>query len=63
EIPIAEKFRLAFEERDGRLATKRAKNARQHRRRAERERAMNDSRIQATVLASKAAKSLNLRGI
>ncbi|KAA8526982.1 hypothetical protein F0562_008789 [Nyssa sinensis] len=37
ELPMAEKFRLAFVERDTRLAPKRAKNARQHQRRAERE--------------------------
>nr|GFA10165.1 RNI-like superfamily protein [Tanacetum cinerariifolium] len=37
ELPITERFRLAFVERDARLAPKRAKNARQRQRRAERE--------------------------
>ncbi|CAM8949693.1 unnamed protein product [Rhodiola kirilowii] len=37
ELSIAEKFRLAFAERDARLAPKRAKNARQHLRRSARE--------------------------
>ncbi|XVF33991.1 hypothetical protein REPUB_Repub18cG0018600 [Reevesia pubescens] len=37
ELSIAEKFSLAFEERDTRLAPKHANNARQHQRRAERE--------------------------
>lgn len=36
DISMAEKFRLAFLERDKRLAPKRAKNARQHQRRMER---------------------------
>ncbi|CAI9088391.1 OLC1v1022700C1 [Oldenlandia corymbosa var. corymbosa] len=35
ELPLAEKFRRAFLERDTRLAPKRAKNERQHQRRAE----------------------------
>ncbi|KAF4346331.1 hypothetical protein G4B88_011457 [Cannabis sativa] len=37
ELSMAEKFRLAFVERDNRLAPKRAKNIRQHQRRAERD--------------------------
>lgn len=58
DMSIAEKFRLAYIERDTRLAPKRAKNARQHQRRAERERLMMDSRAKALVLASKATKSV-----
>ncbi|KAL2245305.1 UNVERIFIED_CONTAM: hypothetical protein Sindi_2798700 [Sesamum indicum] len=61
ELSMAEKFRLAFLERDTRLAPKRAKNARQHQRRAERERMMMDARAKALALASKATKSVNLR--
>lgn len=58
ELSMAEKFRLAFLERDTRLAPKRAKNARQHQRRAERERLMMDSRAKALALASEATKSV-----
>lgn len=58
ELPVAEKFRLAFLERDNRLAPKRAKNARQHQRRAEREWVMMNSRAKSVALASKASKSL-----
>lgn len=58
DLSMAEKFRLAFLERDTRLAPKRAKNARQHQRRAERERLMMDMRAKALVLASKATKSV-----
>ncbi|KAL9147361.1 hypothetical protein ABFS82_13G168500 [Erythranthe guttata] len=61
ELSVAEKFRLAFVERDNRLAPKRAKNARQHQRRAEREWVMMDERAKALALASKATKSANLR--
>ncbi|KAL0443369.1 UNVERIFIED_CONTAM: hypothetical protein Slati_2059600 [Sesamum latifolium] len=61
ELSMAEKFRLAFLERDTRLAPKRAKNARQHQRRAEREWMMMDARAKALALASKATKSVNLR--
>ncbi|MQL68437.1 hypothetical protein Taro_000720 [Colocasia esculenta] len=43
ELSKAEKFRLAFVERDLRLAPKRAKNVRQHQRRAEREWAMSSA--------------------
>lgn len=59
ELPMAEKFRLAFVERDNRLAPKRAKNARQHQRRAEREWVMMSSRAKAMALASQATKSLH----
>ena len=59
ELPIAEKFRLAFAERDSRLAPKRAKNARQHLRRAERESVMTNTRAKAVALASQASKSLH----
>ncbi|XP_062077745.1 uncharacterized protein LOC133782450 isoform X2 [Humulus lupulus] len=61
ELSMAEKFRLAFEERDNRLAPKRAKNARQHQRRAEREWTMMDARAKALALASQASKSLHGR--
>ncbi|MFQ6621421.1 hypothetical protein Gotur_001943 [Gossypium turneri] len=61
ELSIAEKFRLAFVERDTRLAPKRAKNARQHQRRAEREWMMTSTRAKALALASKATKSLHGR--
>ncbi|KAL0000814.1 hypothetical protein SO802_014595 [Lithocarpus litseifolius] len=58
ELSVAEKFRLAFVERDTRLAPKRAKNARQHQRRAERELMMTSTRAKAVALASQASKSL-----
>lgn len=61
ELSIAEKFRLAFEERDTRLAPKRAKNARQHQRRAEREWMMTSTKAKALALASQATKSLHGR--
>ena len=61
ELPMAEKFRLAFVERDNRLAPKRAKNARQHQRRAVREWVMMSSRAKAMALASQATKSLHHR--
>ncbi|KAH7861594.1 hypothetical protein Vadar_028140 [Vaccinium darrowii] len=61
ELPLAEKFRLAFLERDTRLAPKRAKNARQHQRRAERDMIMTSTRIKALALASQASKSLQNR--
>ncbi|CAH2077826.1 unnamed protein product, partial [Thlaspi arvense] len=59
ELPIAEKFRLAFAERDARLAPKRAKNARQHQRRAEREWMRSSDEAKAMVFASKATRSLH----
>ncbi|ESQ54573.1 hypothetical protein EUTSA_v10025611mg [Eutrema salsugineum] len=59
ELPIAEKFRLAFAERDARLAPKRAKNARQHQRRAERNWMMSSDEAKAMVFASKATRSLH----
>lgn len=61
DLPMAEKFRLAFLERDTRLAPKRAKNARQHQRRAEKEWVMMNSSAKALALASLASKSLNIR--
>lgn len=60
ELSVAEKFRLAFLERDTRLAPKRAKNARQHQRRAERDRVMMDTRAKALALATKATNLRNL---
>lgn len=59
ELSMAEKFRLAFAERDTRLAPKRAKNARQHQRRAGREWMMMSTRAKALALASQASKSLH----
>ncbi|XP_052208588.1 uncharacterized protein LOC127812243 [Diospyros lotus] len=61
DLPMAEKFRLAFVERDNRLAPKRAKNARQHQRRAEREWVMTSTNAKAIALASQASKSLHNR--
>ncbi|KAK6934461.1 hypothetical protein RJ641_034616 [Dillenia turbinata] len=61
ELSMAEKFRLAFVERDQRLAPKRAKNARQHQRRAEREWVMNSTDAKAIALATRATKSLHSR--
>ncbi|KAL8156825.1 uncharacterized protein LOC141670760 isoform X2 [Apium graveolens] len=52
-LPIAERFRLAFAERDARLAPKRAKNARQHKRRAERDWVAVSTDAKAIALASK----------
>lgn len=59
ELPIAERFRLAFLERDTRLAPKRAKNARQNKRRAERDWLMSSSDAKSVVLASQASKILH----
>ncbi|KAJ3679382.1 hypothetical protein LUZ60_017393 [Juncus effusus] len=56
EIPIAERFRLAFVERDARLAPKRAKNERQRRRREEREYWMSNADAKSVALASQAGK-------
>lgn len=61
ELSVAEKFRLAFEERDNRLAPKRAKNARQHQRRAVRDLMLMSTRAKAMVLASQVSKSLHGR--
>uniref|UniRef100_A0A0E0LEQ1 RNI-like superfamily protein n=1 Tax=Oryza punctata TaxID=4537 RepID=A0A0E0LEQ1_ORYPU len=58
EIPIAEKFRLAYVEREARLAPKRAKRERQQRRRAEREYLMNDINAKSVVLAAQVSKYL-----
>lgn len=61
ELSMAEKFRLAFLERDNRLAPKRAKNARQHQRRAEKEWLMTSTSAKAIALASRATKTLHHR--
>lgn len=61
ELSMAEKFRLAFVERDTRLAPKRAKNARQHQRRAEREWMETSTSAKAIALASKATTSRSSR--
>lgn len=58
-LPIAERFRLAFAERDARLAPKRAKNARQHRRRAERDWVAVSTDAKAIALASKTRLTRN----
>ncbi|KAH9301584.1 hypothetical protein KI387_013167, partial [Taxus chinensis] len=57
-IPKSELFRLAFIERDERLATKRAKNMRQHMRRAKRESIKYSSGEKSLFLADLAQKSL-----
>lgn len=61
DLSMAEKFRLAFLERDNRLAPKRAKNARQNQRRAEREWMAMDASSRAIALASRASRSLHAR--
>ncbi|KAF8391550.1 hypothetical protein HHK36_023856 [Tetracentron sinense] len=61
ELPMAERFRLAFVERDTRLAPKRAKNARQHQRRAERDWVMTSTDAKSIVLASQVSRSLHSR--
>ncbi|KAL5978615.1 hypothetical protein ACLOJK_029732 [Asimina triloba] len=61
ELPMAERFRLAFAERDARLAPKRAKNARQHQRRAEREWVQMNTDAKSIALASQASKFLHNR--
>lgn len=61
ELSVAEKFRLAFVERDTRLGPKRAKNARQHQRRAGKEWVMNNTEAKAVALATRASKSLHSR--
>lgn len=63
ELSVAEKFRLAFLERDTRLAPKRAKNTRQHQRRAEREWVTTDIEAKALALASRANRCMNLRNL
>ncbi|CAI0437233.1 unnamed protein product [Linum tenue] len=59
ELSMAERFRLAFLDRDTRLAPKRAKNARQRQRRAEREMLMSSTNAKAIALASRATKSFH----
>ncbi|XP_078437052.1 RNI-like superfamily protein [Wolffia australiana] len=58
QLSVAEKFRLAFVERDQRLAPKRAKNLRQHQRRADKEWAASNADAKSIVLASKFRTSL-----
>ncbi|KAK3131090.1 hypothetical protein QOZ80_6BG0501940 [Eleusine coracana subsp. coracana] len=58
EIPIAERFRLAYVEREARLAPKRAKRERQQRRRAERDYVMNDINARSIALAAQATRNL-----
>ncbi|KAK1304757.1 hypothetical protein QJS10_CPB11g01342 [Acorus calamus] len=59
ELHIAEKFRLAFVDRDMRLAPKRAKNARQHQRRAKREWVETSMDAKSIALASQISRSLH----
>ncbi|KAK1326200.1 Pentatricopeptide repeat-containing protein [Acorus calamus] len=59
ELHIAEKFRLAFVERDTRLAPKRAKNARQHQRRAKREWVETSMDAKSIALASRISRYLH----
>ncbi|XP_042518919.1 protein AMN1 homolog [Macadamia integrifolia] len=61
EISMAERFRLAFVERDARLAPKRAKNVRQHRRREDRERVTKSTDAKSIALAAQLKKSLHIR--
>ncbi|KAG9454027.1 hypothetical protein H6P81_006931 [Aristolochia fimbriata] len=61
ELSMAERFRLAFVERDAKLAPKRAKNARQHRRRAERELLMSSTDAKSIALAKQVTKSMHSR--
>ncbi|KAJ0974689.1 hypothetical protein J5N97_016654 [Dioscorea zingiberensis] len=56
ELHIAERFRLAYLERDARLARKRAKSARQHKRRAWHEWLMSSDDAKSVALASQANK-------
>lgn len=58
ELSVAEKFRLAFVARDERLAPKRAKNARQNQRRAEKAWLSSDTEAKSHVWAGMARKSL-----
>ncbi|KAK8968865.1 hypothetical protein KSP40_PGU016756 [Platanthera guangdongensis] len=57
KLSMAEKFRLAFMDRDARLAPKRAKNERQNRRRAEKELLMTSTSAKSLALASQAANT------
>ncbi|KAM7279256.1 hypothetical protein ACFE04_006390 [Oxalis oulophora] len=61
ELSKAEKFRLAFVERDARLAPKRAKNSRQQQRRAEKEWMMTSPAAKALVISPKMTKSRQKR--
>lgn len=61
QVHIAERFRLAFEERDARLAPKRAKNARQRQRRAQREWMRFNTAAKASLVASQVCKSVHKR--
>ena len=57
-LSIAERFKMAFIERDERLAPKRAKNLRQNQRRAEKTWLSSDAGAKAVVLAGFVQKSL-----
>ncbi|XP_024384601.1 uncharacterized protein [Physcomitrium patens] len=63
ELSVAEKFRLAFVARDERLAPKRAKNARQNQRRAEKAWLNSDTEAKSIVWAGIAQKSLKKLGL
>ncbi|KAK1440070.1 hypothetical protein QVD17_05895 [Tagetes erecta] len=60
ELSIAERFRLAFVERDARMAPKRAKNARQRQRRAAREWLTASTSAKSIVLATQMSKNLHI---
>lgn len=60
ELSIAERFRLAFVERDARMAPKRAKNARQRQRRAAREWLTTSTSAKSIVLATQMSKNLHI---
>ncbi|KAL8237748.1 hypothetical protein R6Q59_018829 [Mikania micrantha] len=59
ELPIAERFRLAFVERDARMAPKRAKNARQRQRRAVRDWLTTSTSAKSIALAAQMSKNLH----
>lgn len=58
QLSIAERFKLAFEERDERLASKRAKNSRQKQRRADKAWLGSDSDAKAVFWASIAQRAM-----
>ncbi|KAJ4975240.1 hypothetical protein NE237_000346 [Protea cynaroides] len=60
EISMAERFRLAFVERDARLAPKRAKNVRQHQRRENRDWVTKSTDAKSVALAAQLRKSLHI---
>ena len=59
-LSVAERFKLAFESRDRRLAPKRAKNLRQRLRREARERAAADPSLRAQLLAQMVPRQMRM---